>query len=219
MQCLCLSLPRNCIWKKFALLSGQGESFIQRKCEIKIHSLPSRLILRSWIHVRKALSLKRIQGAWTHFEHTTLASMQDFEHFPLSDITSYCWKRTTLDQNTGVRNAILVSEYSKVSKTQVISPSLCIFYWLNKFNDSLIKGSSSCLVCEKILSASRGKNLLGIISYYIFSPVTDREISHYIPEKLLYESWMHVSENVNVSKYFPNKSIFFTRLKSLPALS
>lgn len=65
--------------------------------------------LRYWIHVHVVVSLKRILGAWTHFEHTTLAFVQDISHSIL-DMTSYCWETTTLDWDTGVRNAILLSK-------------------------------------------------------------------------------------------------------------
>lgn len=145
----------NCVWPRRVLYSET------HWYERKIHILPSFLLLfRSWIHVHVELRLKKIQGAWTHFEHLTLAFMEDRTFSTISDITSYCWRTTALDQNTVVRNAILVSDHNNVSKTQVISSVMSLHFLLtpllNKFNDFLLKGYVIlCLVCEKILLANK----------------------------------------------------------------
>lgn len=117
------------IWKR-----KQDEKRKRRRIlygERKFHILPSWLLLRYGISVHVAQSLKRIQGAWIHFEHTTLAFVQDNIFHSISDMTSYWWERTTLDWDTGVRNGISFSH--KVSKNQVINQSKSLHF----FTDSL----------------------------------------------------------------------------------
>jgi len=69
-----------------------------------------------------------------------------------------------MDQNTGVRNAILVSDHSKVSKTQITSRLLSLHFLLtcslNKFNDFLLKEYDSLSsLCENSISKQAGAKI------------------------------------------------------------